>query len=526
MSMNTSASNIPRWTQRLSSENGRPTANDLRLSSAHKVQAKMVAASSGLMNAMKYMVSHPLEFIASTAVSAVSFYAVKTLVVWAFPAVGVGLAAAMVTAAVLSIGRGMVAEYKHRNACVAALYEDGKKPSEAELAEAKNIDIGKVLENGVTRALVTGLLGGITGILIGSFAQDAREFIEERRIPESPLHVPTEAEFEKTLDLLRKKENYGGFGDGFTVNPEGRIGGLQFGEAELTDLGYYQADGTSKIDWNGGWTDKAKQLGVDSVEDFKDNEEFQRMVEHDWIKFCWKDILYHDLDEQLGRTVIANNGKEFIVNPTSLIVGRHFSGSRGLELLFEQGIDSHDGGSKRIGTWLTDYMQEFSHRNMPFAAGNPEQLAFYMPNVTGDCSQTIAHIWPLELHEPQRISDHFGARGGNHDGIDIATYKRYPSVMATASGVVQRIESINHGYGNNVIILHEDGTRSLYGHMRRFADGLVEGQTVQQGEVIGQVGSTGHSTGPHLHYELRDARNRQFNPLPCLPDFEITGRHR
>jgi LysM repeat protein len=98
-----------------------------------------------------------------------------------------------------------------------------------------------------------------------------------------------------------------------------------------------------------------------------------------------------------------------------------------------------------------------------------------------------------------------GLHGPGHRGIDIGAPTGTP-IYASASGVV----SLAHGgwsggYGNMVIIDHPNGTKTLYAHMSKI--GTQTGATVKQGQVIGYVGSTGHSTGPHLHFEVFNAKN-------------------
>ena len=66
-------------------------------------------------------------------------------------------------------------------------------------------------------------------------------------------------------------------------------------------------------------------------------------------------------------------------------------------------------------------------------------------------------------------------------------------------------------YGNCVIIRHSDGTRAIYGHLKYGSIKVKEGQTVKQGQVVGQIGDSGLSTGPHLHFELRNKNNKAFN---------------
>ena len=88
-----------------------------------------------------------------------------------------------------------------------------------------------------------------------------------------------------------------------------------------------------------------------------------------------------------------------------------------------------------------------------------------------------------------------------HEGIDYAADAGTP-VMAAGEGVVVRREWTG-GYGNLVELRHANGITTRYGHLNSFAKGLVTGQKVGQGDVIGFVGSTGMATGPHLHYEFR-----------------------
>lgn len=96
-----------------------------------------------------------------------------------------------------------------------------------------------------------------------------------------------------------------------------------------------------------------------------------------------------------------------------------------------------------------------------------------------------------------------GLHGKN--GVDLAAPIGTP-IVASASGIVLLARNgYNGGYGNMVIINHPNGTQTLYGHMSKL--GTHTGDSVKQGEIIGYVGSTGRSTGPHLHYEVRGARN-------------------
>ena len=115
------------------------------------------------------------------------------------------------------------------------------------------------------------------------------------------------------------------------------------------------------------------------------------------------------------------------------------------------------------------------------------------------------------------ISSRFGGRfhpilkrWRTHEGTDYAAGYGTP-VRATADGIVTRVGREDGGYGNVIDLRHANGIRTRYGHLSAFAQGLRTGERVQQGETIGYVGSTGLSTGPHLHYEFL-VNGRPTNP--------------
>jgi murein DD-endopeptidase MepM/ murein hydrolase activator NlpD len=99
-----------------------------------------------------------------------------------------------------------------------------------------------------------------------------------------------------------------------------------------------------------------------------------------------------------------------------------------------------------------------------------------------------------------------------HTGIDIAAPAGTPIHVAKAGDVIYA--GWLNGYGNTVVIDHGDGIATLYGHQSRI--GSTEGQQLNQGDVLGFVGSTGHSTGNHLHFEVR-IDTKPVNPRPYLP---------
>jgi murein DD-endopeptidase MepM/ murein hydrolase activator NlpD len=129
---------------------------------------------------------------------------------------------------------------------------------------------------------------------------------------------------------------------------------------------------------------------------------------------------------------------------------------------------------------------------------------------------TVPSIWPVQ----GALDSSFGVRrnpfGGSsyesHEGQDIEALIGTP-VIAAASGTVT-IAGVQNGYGNVVYIDHGNGLSTRYGHLSHID--VTIGQAIRQGELLGLVGSTGRSTGPHLHYEVR-INNEPVNPRLYLP---------
>ncbi|HET7629226.1 MAG TPA: peptidoglycan DD-metalloendopeptidase family protein [Bacillales bacterium] len=130
-----------------------------------------------------------------------------------------------------------------------------------------------------------------------------------------------------------------------------------------------------------------------------------------------------------------------------------------------------------------------------------------------DAAGTDEWQWPID----GVITSTFGERGGTHYGIDLAAPKGTP-VHAAKAGVVKKSYR-SASYGNVVFLLHNNGYETVYAHLeKRYVN---KGEHVQQGEVIGRVGSTGHSTGPHLHFEVHNGlwnvhKTKAVDPLLVL----------
>jgi murein DD-endopeptidase MepM/ murein hydrolase activator NlpD len=125
--------------------------------------------------------------------------------------------------------------------------------------------------------------------------------------------------------------------------------------------------------------------------------------------------------------------------------------------------------------------------------------------------------WPLDAGI---VSSEFGARWGKtHKGLDIAADVGEP-VYAIADGEVIYAGDGLRGYGNVVILRHDRKTSSLYAHNSELK--VKQGDWVTQGTQIALLGSTGHSTGPHVHFEIRD-NDTAVNPRDVLPKTKFAG---
>ena len=114
------------------------------------------------------------------------------------------------------------------------------------------------------------------------------------------------------------------------------------------------------------------------------------------------------------------------------------------------------------------------------------------------------------LHIEYIVSSNYGYRGKEfHTGVDMAV-PLGTEIYAPYDGTVIELQSKNTGYGNLIIIEHEGGVFTYYAHLSAFEVELED--TVTKDELIGYVGSTGRSTGPHLHYEIR-IDEKTINPL-------------
>lgn len=134
---------------------------------------------------------------------------------------------------------------------------------------------------------------------------------------------------------------------------------------------------------------------------------------------------------------------------------------------------------------------------------------------------------PLKVRNIKYVSSDYGyrrhpilLRWGMHHGIDFAA-KKGTTVYSTADGVVTDVTYSRRGYGNEITIRHRNGYSTRYAHLDEIF--VEEGQYITDGSYIGTVGSTGLSTGPHLHYEIL-LNNRSIDPMYFTYGTEDRGR--
>ncbi|MEC4815494.1 MAG: peptidoglycan DD-metalloendopeptidase family protein [Scytonema sp. PMC 1069.18] len=139
----------------------------------------------------------------------------------------------------------------------------------------------------------------------------------------------------------------------------------------------------------------------------------------------------------------------------------------------------------------------------------------YLPKPIDETLSSTGYMWPAK----GVLTSGYGPRWGRmHRGIDIANATGTP-IFAASAGVVERAGWNNGGYGYLVDVRHPDGSMTRYGHNSRL---LVQpGQSVEQGQQISAMGSTGFSTGPHLHFEVHPTGKGAVNPIAFLPKERI-----
>ncbi len=191
--------------------------------------------------------------------------------------------------------------------------------------------------------------------------------------------------------------------------------------------------------------------------------------------------------------------------------------------VFFQRAVAPDGKTAKFGPLLyaAITLGDQTHRYYRFQPSPKAPASYYTGS--GRSIRTALLRTPID---GARITSGFGMRKDPlgpglefHEGVDFAAPMGTP-IMAAGDGVVVRVGWVR-GYGKYIEIRHNSVYSTAYAHLSRYAKGLHDGERVRQGEVIGYVGSTGRSTGPHLDYEVH-VNGKQVNPLTVrLPSRKV-----
>jgi hypothetical protein len=215
---------------------------------------------------------------------------------------------------------------------------------------------------------------------------------------------------------------------------------------------------------------------------------------------------WHDNDTLTGVATFFSVEPEVIVN----FPGNHFDPDT---------IGDYANPNIETGTWLVipGGSRLFTSWSAPIGVtrSNPAVArvmgAGACSPVTGGAIGYGAFIWPTARHS---LSGYDYSPDANHHGIDIIAYLG-EAVWAADAGVIVYAGWNDYGYGNLILIDHGNGFQTLYAHLDAY--NVVCGQSVGQGEVIGSMGTTGNSSGPHLHFEIMSSQYGKVNPWNFLP---------
>lgn len=203
------------------------------------------------------------------------------------------------------------------------------------------------------------------------------------------------------------------------------------------------------------------------------------------------------VEEKYSVSDIESNYKTVEIYDETMNQGAQFVSKEG-----EKGIERVSQNVKSVNGQIA-YVEPVSKQTIKAAIDKEITVG---TKVTPNIGSTSSWGWPT--NSGYTISSYYGYRiaifgGGNfHSGLDIAGTGYGSPIYASNNGVIETIKYDN-SYGYHIMINHNNGYYSLYAHMSSFAKGLKVGSVVERGQVIGYVGSSGWSTGPHLHYEIR-----------------------
>ena len=174
---------------------------------------------------------------------------------------------------------------------------------------------------------------------------------------------------------------------------------------------------------------------------------------------------------------------------------------------FDDGSEQTKIYTLSTGQLKVEYEEDGTMTLLPQLAGDDDPWIYGVYAV--DMEESRFFQWPVQDSRTISLSNPYGQVNGSfHAGIDIPAPEG-EVILAAADGTVSEV-GFNPERGNYLVLDHGDGLSTLYGQCRDFT--VEEGDTVRVGEMIGAVGSTGMSTGPHLHFEVRQDNEPQ-NPV-------------
>ncbi len=231
----------------------------------------------------------------------------------------------------------------------------------------------------------------------------------------------------------------------------------------------------------------------------------QRRLDKDSQELAAARANLDSLREEAGRLSAAAKQFETALSSSLASVGIVLSSGDGgtqagslSSFLGIEGREGRDGGElSRLDKLLED------------SAAPIEQIGYLLRNQNAVMTD-IPNIWPIKggighisMYFGQNINP-FTGQWYTHTGLDISTFGQGDPIIATADGTVVSL-SYESGYGNNIIIRHKHGFYTRYAHLQAFR--VRRGQQVKQGQIIGLLGNTGLTTGPHVHYEVHLGRD-------------------
>jgi murein DD-endopeptidase MepM/ murein hydrolase activator NlpD len=206
-------------------------------------------------------------------------------------------------------------------------------------------------------------------------------------------------------------------------------------------------------------------------------------------------------EAQLEMKIAQTQGELYILKTQSAHLAQQVT-----DMLQQQQDAIIAAAMQSVWTQVQLWTQSNNVGQIPTSAGHSTKYRFIWPEPQAQISQPFGPS-RLVLEPPYGGYPHF------HTGIDLVAPFATP-VYAADDGVIALVGSSSSGYGRYVVIAHSGGLDTLYGHL---STTLVKvGQLVSQGQTIGLEGSTGNSTGPHLHFELR-IKQQPIDPAPYLP---------